>query len=162
MRVAIDTSALTLLFYDNAKPRPNPATGQVVAHAKTRAHNFAHSILAQDNGAILIPTPVLTELLVPLAEHEKVLEDIDKNEMFAIVPFDRTAAVMLAEVNRRARLSSQKKDGSGESRHKVMFDRQIVAIAKAHGADIFYTDDLPQAKCAKQEFGLAVVHTWDL
>lgn len=51
--------------------------------------------------------------------------------------------------------------GSTAGWQQVKFDRQIAAIAKANGAETFYTDDKDQAKFAEL-LSLKVMHTWDL
>lgn len=44
---------------------------------------------------------------------------------------------------------------------KIKFDRQIVAIARVHGAEILYTDDESQTDFAKA-IDMKVIHSWEL
>lgn len=78
-----------------------------------------------------------------------------------IAPFDAKAAIELGIENAKARRAGDKKSGSSADWQKVKFDRQIAAIAKTAGAEIFYTDDNNQTHFSKL-IGLRVVHTWEL
>ena len=51
--------------------------------------------------------------------------------------------------------------GRGESRAKIKFDRQIVAIAKAEGARAVYSDDESVIRYSRQA-GLEALRTSDL
>lgn len=54
-----------------------------------------------------------------------------------------------------------KKAGGNQAYQKVKFDRQIVAVARVHGAHTIYSDDQDLGRFAKNA-GLKVVCTWDL
>ena len=167
MIAAFDNSFLALFFIANASPRPNPATGKPASDCHWRVQSLVNK-LAEDGDQILIPAPVLAELatylLLPYSSvsFEKVLAEIDNGRVFHIAPFDRLSAILLADATSKAVQVSDKRGGIDAPWQKVKFDRQVAAIAKAQDADILYTDDESQTRFAKNEFGLAVVHTWDL
>lgn len=110
---------------------------------------------------VIVPTPCLSELLAAVPDMGKAISEINRSVAFDIAPFDARCAIELADVNRRARVSGDKKSGVSAGWQEVKFDRQIAVIAKVGGAEIFYTDDNSQSKFAKQ-LGLSVKHTWDL
>ena len=78
-----------------------------------------------------------------------------------VKPFDEIAAIELAAIEHEARGKGDKRGGSAAPWTKVKFDRQIVAIAKAHGATRFYSDDEDVIKFGTKA-GLEVISTWNL
>ncbi len=162
MIVALDNSFLSLIFYENARPGSNPATGKPVEHCQLRVDAMIeyHS---SKNDIVLIPTPCLTELLVIVPDFAKIINEISRSVAFEIAAFDVRASIDLAEERRKAKLAGDKRSGVGMSVSwsEVNFDRQIAAIAKSRGAEIFYTDDKTQTTFANM-IGLKVKHTWDL
>ena len=58
-------------------------------------------------------------------------------------------------------LQSNKKLDATTTRAKIKFDRQVVAIAKARGADRIYTVDHGLADRARKN-GITAVMTWEL
>jgi predicted nucleic acid-binding protein len=158
--VAFDNTFLTLALNPAAPPAPNPASRQPIPHCRERIEALIDS-LSRRKEKIIIPTPVLAEALCSSADFVKVLEQLDRHEVLEVQAFDVRAAVELADITRRAKGSGDKKSGVEAGWQLVKFDRQIVAIAKVHGASIFYTDDDKQTKFAELA-GLAVRHTWDL
>lgn len=160
MIVAFDNTFLSLVFYNDAIPRPNPETGKPVEHCDLRINALIDEHSTR-NDTILIPTPCLTELLVVVPDFSKILNEIDKLASFEIASFDVRAAIDLAAENRRVHRSGQKRGGVQASWNEIKFDRQIAMIAKVNNAQVFYTDDKTQSTFAKQ-IGLKVKHTWDL
>ncbi|WKL57063.1 PIN domain-containing protein [Asticcacaulis sp. ZE23SCel15] len=123
---------------------------------------FFQTKLAKEQETLLIPIPVLSEILIFAGDSAPlILERLHKSARFKIVPFDERAAVELAIIHRAAIASGDKKGGSDESWTKIKFDRQIVAIAKVNGADTIYSDDKNLANFAKLA-DLNVVRVWEM
>ena len=109
---------------------------------------------------IVVPTPALSELLVKAGDAgPKYLEIIARSKYFRVAEFGVRAAVEAAALEREAR---PKRGTTPEATwDKVKFDRQIVAISKAVGANTIYTNDSQLAKHAKAA-GLEAVMLDDL
>ena len=99
--------------------------------------------LKSNHEHILIPTPVLSELLVRNpGSAAKYLERLSKTSKAKVVPFDKRAAVELAVIRAEAiKRNSKNWPTPEETKSKVSFDRQIVAIAKVWDAKRIYTHD---------------------
>jgi predicted nucleic acid-binding protein len=164
--IALDNTFLSLLLHPKARPPLDPATGQPVTRVEDRIEQLIDD-LEQDNETILIPAPVLSEFLIPAdKDGPRYLADIDANNMFTVASFDQKAAVELAVMNLDLLRSKGKKvnwrtNPQGEVWSKVIFDRQIVAIAKTNNVSVIYSDDSGLETFAKQQM-IAVVKTWDL
>jgi predicted nucleic acid-binding protein len=131
--IALDTNTLTLLFVPHA---PHP-----VQNAKERIE-FLISDLHGKGEQVIVPTPVLAELLVKAGNARNgIVQTLSKSSKFLIAPFDIRAAIELSAMTDAALLRGDKKNGIDESWHKVTLDRQIVAIAKVSGATAIYSDD---------------------
>ena len=76
------------------------------------------------------------------------------------MPFDVRAAVECAQIEDGDSRSGKAISGN-ESKAKVKFDRQIIAIAKSRGAKAIYTGDKTLGSRAREN-GLHVVFTWEL
>ena len=143
--VVFDTSILLLVLDPNAKPPADPATGAPVPRATARIEYLVDR-LDHDREKIIVPTPVLSELLV-----------------FRIASFDQKAAIEAALAHRDAlrrgglRIDTANPDAP---RTKIKFDWQIVAIASAEGARAVYSDDEDVIGYAKQA-GLGAFRTLD-
>lgn len=96
---------------------------------------------------IVVPTPVLSELLVKAGDAgPKYLEIIARSKFFRIAEFDARAAVEAAALTCDALAKGDKRGATPEAtRAEVKFDRQIVAIARVVGAMTIYTDDVQLA-----------------
>lgn len=160
MIVALDNTFLSLVFLNGAKPRPDPSTGKPVDHCNLRIDAMI-DMHSSRKDTVLIPSPCLSELLVVVPEFSKVINEINRSAAFEVASFDVKAAIDLADENRRARSTGDKKEGVQASWQEIKFDRQIAMIAKSNGAQFFYTDDENQSLFAKK-IGLKVVHSWDL
>ena len=151
MVVAFDNTFLNALFNVKAGLKPY----------QRHVRNLVNQI-EEGEGTIIIPMPVWAELLVGLRvnvnpqNYKNVVKEISESPYFQIVPFDKKSAELLIEATYVAHSAGDKKGGVEDGWQKVKFDRQIVAIAKAHGVEILYTNDRSQANFAKHEFGLEV------
>lgn len=156
MTVVFDTSVLLLALQPNAKPPLDPSTDKPVEHAKQRVEYLIKS-LSKARTKVIIPSPVLAELLVGAGsagpQHIQVLQQ----SPFRVSPFDTRAAIECAD----AMANHGTKGKSAETRAKVKFDRQIVAIAKVEKVDAIYSDDDHIHKLGAQ-VGLKVVRTFEL
>ena len=110
---------------------------------------------------MIIPAPALAEALCFVRPPASYIEMIQDFECIELVGFDAKSALEYAETIQNAKDSGDKRSGVPGDWQQVKMDRQIVAIAKAHGAQKFYTGDKAQTKFAVLA-GLEVVHTWDL
>lgn len=161
MIVALDNTFLTLWISPDAKSRPDPKTGKPVDFCKERIEALIDSLSRNDRSRVIIPTPSLAEALVSAEDAIKITKELELYASVQIVPFDVRSAVELSYLTRAALAANNKKGGLDIDWQHVKHDRQIVAIAKAHGASILYTDDSSQTHFACQA-GLSVKHTWDL
>lgn len=147
--IVFDASVLLLLLDPDTSPPNDPATGQPVSQCKARIAHFIAQ-LTRSREKIIIPTPALSEALVRAGEAAPQYLDIMRNSrFFQVSPFGTTAAVEAAELMRLRidKLGSLKGDGS-DSRAKIKFDLQIIAIARVTRATIIYTDDSGLSKLA--------------
>jgi predicted nucleic acid-binding protein len=162
--IVIDNTLLSLLLHPKARPPQDPTTGSPVDRLEDRLELLLQD-WEEDNETILIPTPVLSEFLI-LADKDgpAYLSDIDANPHFIVAAFDQKAAVELAVMNLAVLSKSKPKNRRGDAEGtwaKIVFDRQIVAIAKSNGASVIYSDDNGLEKFAKQQL-ISVVKTWEI
>lgn len=156
MTVLFDTSVLILALQPNAKPPLDPSTDKPVEHAKQRVE-YLIKTLSKAKAKVIIPSPVLSELLVGAgAAGPQYIQELQKSP-FRVSPFDTRAAIECAD----AMANHGTKGKSAETRAKVKFDRQIVAIAKVERVDAIYSDDDHIHKLGAQA-GLKVVRTFEL
>jgi predicted nucleic acid-binding protein len=117
----------------------DPATGAPVSNCKKRL-DFLIATLQRDKTKIVIPTPVLGELLVRGGRAgQEWLAILNKSRFFRIAGFDERAAVEFAATQAERVASGQKNEGA--KRAKAKFDDQIVAIAAIEGATVIYSDN---------------------
>jgi predicted nucleic acid-binding protein len=156
MAACVFDSSLMLLVTDDvaavpAAPTPIDDPG---AEARERL-NFLIETLDDQRIDVVVPTPVLTELLVSARRDAgdtlKVLNGLAR---LRVEGFGQRAAIECAEMLRRV------PHGSGR-RSKVKFDHQIVAIAKVVGATIVYSDDNDVKVLCERE-GIDRKGVWDL
>ncbi len=94
--VVFDSSVLLLVLDPDAKAPTDPATGQFVDKATERIDYLIETLNA-DGEKIIIPTPVLSEVLVHAgAALQPYLETLNGQAAFRIVPFDQKAAIEAA------------------------------------------------------------------
>jgi predicted nucleic acid-binding protein len=149
VKAAFDNSFLTL-----ALAKKGPAS---VPKAVELVDDLIEKLEAK-KAKVIIPTPTLTEVLLKAPKSgPNYLEKLKSFACFQIKPFDEKAAVELAET---LLASAGRKRGKGAvSKMKVTFDRQIVAVAKAHGATEMYSDDKEvrdfSEECGIEAYGFA-------
>lgn len=161
--VVFDTSVLLLVLNPDARPPIDSDTGEPVAQACERMNAFVQR-LSDDHETIVIPTPVLSEVLVHAgAAMQSYLEILNRASVFRIAPFDQKAAIEAAVATRDAidRGSRRVDADPGASGAKIKFDRQIIPIAKAQDAHTVYSDDNDVVRYAHQS-GLIAHRTADL
>lgn len=158
--ILLDATALSLLLNPTAKPPIDPATNLPLSDAARRLAHLEAEV--QRNGdTILIPTPALAEVLVALGDAGPAsLERINKSSRFKIADFDQRAAIEVAAMTREAIRAGDKRGGSASPWQKVKIDRQIIAIARVHGAERVYSDDTNVASFGGR-IGLKVIPTWE-
>jgi predicted nucleic acid-binding protein len=91
---------------------------------------------------VVFPMVAVAEFLVgaDLAGVE-FLNTLDRKAHILMADFNRAAAFELAQIDRAAIGSGDKKDESEEPWQKIKIDRQIVAIGKAQGAQLVISND---------------------
>ncbi len=151
-----DATTLLYLLEPDAKAPIDPTTGNSVADARQRIE-FLIKTLEDQRETVVIPTPVLSEVLV----HAGIagpcyLRVLDSTRCFRIEPFDRRAAIELAEMTSDAIRDGDLRAGIDTTRAKLKFDRQIIAITHALGESTIYSDDTGVAKLGRT-LGLKVV-----
>ncbi|HYW73221.1 MAG TPA: hypothetical protein VE961_19530 [Pyrinomonadaceae bacterium] len=162
--LAIDQSFLELLLHPKGKPPNDPKTGKPIERLPDRLEELIER-WETDGETIIIPTPALSQFMI-LAHHEAsdYLAKIHGSRYFKIESFDERAAVELAAIHIGAMSNRQRKRVHGKSEAtwaKVNFDRQIVAVAKVHGAKAIYSDDKTLNTFAKA-LGIEPVSSWEL
>lgn len=162
--VLFDTAVLLLLLDPGAKPPVDPSSGKPVHRAGDRINHLVNRI-GESADTIVVPTPVLSEVLVHAGQAtQSYLEILNGHRWFRVAPFDQKAAIEAALAMRDAlrrgghRIDASKPD---VTKTKVKFDRQIVAIAKAEGVHTVYSDDDDVVRYANQA-GISALRTADL
>jgi predicted nucleic acid-binding protein len=159
--VVLDASILLLLLDPDARPPVDPATAQPVARAKDRIDHLI-AMLDGQREKIVIPTPVLSEVLVRAGDAGPAyLEELGRSARFRIAPFDIRAAVELADLTRNALDDGDKRGGSTAPWQKIKIDRQIIAIARTENVTTIFSDDDDVRRLA-QPLGIQVVGTAEL
>ncbi len=149
MKVAVDTSFLTLLF--NRKGTAS------VPKAADLIDDLIQE-LEKKKAKVIIPTPTLTEVLLKAPKSGPTyIEKLKGYSCFQIKSFDEKAAVELAETLIAS--IGKKRTRKDVAKTKVTFDRQIVAVARAHGATEMYSDDRNvrdfAEECGMEAFGFS-------
>lgn len=158
--VLFDTSFLCLSYDNQWNPPLDPGTGLELEKTKERI-DYLIALLSKTKQRVLIPTPVLAEYLVRGGEdRSKRLENFTNSKSFQVANFDIRAAVECAEIE-DGDTGSAKLLSDNQTKAKVKFDRQIIAIAKVNRVSALYTGDNSLAAIAKAN-GLKVVMTWEL
>lgn len=148
MTVVFDTNLAIMLVRPDAMVAKD-ANGVMISHAKERVDGLLAQ-LAADKTKIVIPTPVLAEVLVRSDADERaaLIARFTRSASFRVAAFDERAAFELADIEKKAIDGGDKRGGVQGSWTKIRFDRQIVAIARVAGAETIYTDDGNLAKHA--------------
>ena len=162
--VVFDSSILLLVLDPNTKPPKDNATGQPLNKATERIE-YLIKTLTDKKGKIVIPTPVLSEVLVHAGDAmQPYLNILNDRAAFRIVPFDQKAAIEAAlAMSDAIKRGGHRVDAANPdaTKTKIKFDRQIIAIAKAEGAHAVYSDDADVHSYAKHS-GLDAYRTIDL
>lgn len=147
--VVIDATTLLLMLRPDT-PVPAGADGVKIDRPKERIEYLVQQ-LDKAKTKIIVPTPALSEALVRagVAATQQIVEHLQRYSVFAIEPFDTRAAIEVAAMTRDALAGGKKRGKSDATWAKVKYDRQIVAIAKVHGATTIYSDDGDIEKLAK-------------
>ena len=162
MILAVDSSALALIINPDANPPAHPETGEAVVNAAARVAAFLASLSRDD--AILVPAPVLAEILVVAEDGgPELLATISNSAKIKIKPFGQRAAIETAAMTREAIANGNKRSpgANGTSWAKIKYDRQIIAIARVEQATQIYADDEKLIQFARK-LGMEVFSTWDL
>lgn len=157
MAVLFDTSILLLAIFPDAKPPIDPATEQPVEHAKQRVEYLIRK-LSKERSKVVIPTPVLTEMLIHAGKATNEYVQSMQQTPFRIAPFDTRAAIECSDALHRFGMKGK---GAGNPRAKVKFDRQIVAIAQVERVETIYSDDGDIYTYGGQ-VGIKVVRSYEL
>jgi predicted nucleic acid-binding protein len=158
--IVLDATTLLLLIEPTAKPPKDPSTAKPLEKCKERIEHLIETLTGTGT-RVLLPTPVLAELLVRAGDaRNQYLTELTSNSAFRPASFDERAAVELSMII-DGDLKFKKRLTETQTWAKVKFDRQVVAIAKVYAVTMIYTDDENLAKCAKAN-NLDVTHTWNL
>ncbi|MES2660208.1 MAG: hypothetical protein V4689_16410 [Verrucomicrobiota bacterium] len=101
--------------------------------------------LDDTDASILVPSPLLTELLMQSspAEHQTIFDLL--GERFFVGDYDTNAAKLAADIwntkKRDAAIQDLIKTGGTSYRTKLKVDLQILAIAMSNHASMLYTND---------------------
>jgi predicted nucleic acid-binding protein len=161
--VVIFDSAVLLLALDASAQIPNdPATRKPVDKGRERVEHLIDT-LSDGRTRILIPAPVLAEVLVHAgAATAQIVAKFRTVTGLIVGDFDSVAAVECAQLTGAAIVAGRKRGAAKDQPwQKVKIDRQIVAIAKVHNAETFFTCDSGLAALAEAE-GFTVKHLADL
>lgn len=145
---AFDNTMLSLLLNPKSKAPKDPATGEPVELAHERTRDLVRR-LNKSRQKIIIPAPVTAEILTAVGPNNAdYIRIINRARIFEVRSFDEIAAMELAFMNRDV-FAKQDKNGKLETRQKVKFDRQILAVCRVAQCDTIYTDDINLQNRAK-------------
>jgi rRNA-processing protein FCF1 len=150
--VVFDANFLLFLLQEKVPAPKDPATGQPVSDCELRIA-YLVATLTKSKEKIVIPTPVLSEILVGAgAAAPDYVTKLNKSSAFKIESFDTLAAIEVALMTADAKKGEVgKRDGSDAPWAKVKYDRQILAIALVHRASVIYTNDENLKKLATKK-----------
>jgi rRNA-processing protein FCF1 len=158
--VVFDTCFLALAFDSGFQAPLDPSTGQPLTQCVERINHLI-STLSASKQRILIPTPVLAEYLVEGGpDKDKRLQIFGNSRVFSVAAFDQRAAIECAMIEDGDSKKGRKLTPN-ETKAKVKFDRQVIAVAKAHRAHSVYTGDVTLAKRASEN-GINAILTWEV
>ena len=139
--VVIDATMLMLFFRPDI-PVPAGRGGARISLPKERVEHLIQK-LEKARTKIIVPTPVLSEILVRAGQKEsqEIVERLNKLAVFRVESFDARAAIEVAAMTRTALDGGNKRGKATGPWAKIKYDRQIVAIAKVSRASMIYSDD---------------------
>ena len=160
MAVLFDANVLLLALHPDAPPPIDPATSLPLDHVSERIDYLLRRLSAAKT-TVMIPSPVLTEVLcIAKSAQARLIQSLQRDP-FVVVPFDTRAAIECADLLAFHFAQKGRQKGVPGARAKIKFDRQIVAIARANGASEVFSDDDDVRKEAMR-VGLKVNRTIDL
>ncbi|WP_371181196.1 hypothetical protein [Xanthomonas sacchari] len=131
----MDNSVLLYLVHPKAPAPIDPESGKPVEHCIERIEGLLDD-LEKEGVEIVVPTPVLSELLIKAPGREpEILSALTNRRAVRIVPFDSMAAIENAILRR------PKSARHGATKKEVSFDLQILAITRTVDATMILTDD---------------------
>lgn len=141
MIVVFDTTTLLVAIAPPEKVKV-AIRGAPILDARKRIDHLIDTLDRQE-AKVLIPTPALSEALSQMEPQraEAIVKRLDALSVFKVASFDAPAALEAASMTFSARKAGDKKGGAVGGWQKVKVDRQIVAIAKVHGAEAIYSND---------------------
>lgn len=156
--VVVDATFLLLILDPNVKV-PGGKEGRPAPSGVQDRIALLLSRLRKAKESILVPTPVLSEvLMIADSSVSDLVDKINQFSAFEVVPFDQIAAIELADI---ARNEPGKKRDKTTTYAKLKYDRQIVAIAKVRSATQILSDDASLAALGKK-LGIEVLGIADL
>lgn len=130
-----------LLLQKDALPSLDPLTGKPIQFVKERI-DYLIQRLDEENQTIIIPTPVLSEVLIRSGKAgANYVQLIGESSRFKIAPFDTRAAVEVASMANEAIIKGNKRGDSNAIWAKIKYDRQILAIGVIENASAIYSND---------------------
>lgn len=149
MITVLDTNFL-IAFLNRDKDVDNLISlqGEKISHQCLRIE-AAIDHFEERNITALIPAPVLAELLINYqpSDFQTIVDSILDCGVFKLANFDVVAALELAKLTGENEKKQMKTPG--ETKAKLVVDRQVIAIAKANKCTTIHTQDRGLAKKAK-------------
>lgn len=155
--VVFDTSVLLLAIHPDTLPPVDPETQEPLEYAKQRVDYLIRK-LQKVRTKVVIPSPALSELLVHAGSAVNDYVQKLQQTPFSVASFDTRAAIECAQAVRKYGIKGK---GLNNTRAKIKFDRQIVAIAQVAGAEAIYSDDADIHSYGKQ-VGIKVIRSHEL
>lgn len=139
--VLLDSTFLLLVLYEGVSVPKDASTGKPFEKGRERVEHLIDT-LSESKTPVLIPTPVLSEVLVRAGSAAaQLIAKVRQIPHLKIGTFDERAAIELAMLTGAALKAKKKNSPKQEPYQKIKFDRQIVAIAKVEGVTTIYSDD---------------------
>lgn len=99
--------------------------------------------LKKENAILLIPSPVITEILTPVPISDRAVLAEKINRIFRVLPIDTITAIKASELwhNTKNWKEIYKKKGQDGMKNRFKYDILIAAAAIVRNVDYFYTHD---------------------